>query len=190
MKRYRGLPTPRAHSWAHPWAHPRACNGAPRHIPGRTAPNTSPDTKPAPNVPRAVLQHVSGYETQGKRSPSRANTELHPRNEIAPVQQKRLTAPQHVPRHIPGHATVPLRYQHVSGHETGLKCSLRRAAARERLRNAGKTFPGACWSDGFVPEPLAFTSPGRELELRLRERMAPSTCKIVRRSGFINKKLR
>jgi hypothetical protein len=166
------------------------CPSAPRHIPGRTAPNTSPDTKPAPTVPRAVLQHVSGYETQGKRSPLRANTEPHPRNEIAPVQQKRLTAPQHVPRHIPGHTTAPHRSRHVSGHEPGLNCSSRRAAARGWLRNARKTFPGACWSDGFVPEPLAFTSPGRELELRLRERMAPSTCKIVRRSGFIDKKLR
>ena len=155
-----------------------------------SATSTSRDTKPAPTVPRAVLQHVSGYDSQGKRSPLRANTEPHPRNEIAPVQQKRLTAPQHVPRHIPGHTTVPLRSRHVSGHEPGLKCSLRRAAARGRPRNARETFPGACWCDGFVPEPLAFTSPGRELEMRLRERMAPSTCKIVRRSGFINKNIR
>ena len=163
---------------------------APRHIPGRTSPSTSPGAKPGSIVPRAVLQHVSGYDSQGKRSPLRANTEPHPRNEIAPMQRKRLTAPQHVPGHIPGHATVLYRSQHVSGHETDLNCSPRRAAARERLRFTRETFPGACWSDGFVPEPLAFTSPGRELELRLRERMAPSTCKILRGSGFINKKLR
>ena len=34
--------------------------------------STSPGTQPGPIVPRAVLQHVSGYETQGKRSPPRA----------------------------------------------------------------------------------------------------------------------
>ena len=122
----------------------------PRHIPGHATKPPKPlvstyqGTKPTITVPRAVLQHVRGYETQGKRSPSRANTEPHPRNEIAPVQQKRLTAPQHVPGHIPGHATVPLRSQHVSGHETDPNCSPRRATARARLRNARKTFPAAC----------------------------------------------
>ena len=46
---------------------------APQHVSGHeTVPSTSPGTQPGPIVPRAVLQHVGGYETQGKRSPPRA----------------------------------------------------------------------------------------------------------------------
>ena len=116
-----------------PWARPRSCNCAPplpstspavlakkeiastqrncAHAtnPPKPLPSTSPGKNPAPTVPRAVPQHVSSYDIQWKRSPPRANTEPHPRNEIAPMQRKHLTAPQHVPGHVPGHATVPLR---------------------------------------------------------------------------------
>ena len=103
-----------------PWARPRSCNCTP------PLPSTSPGTKPAPTVPRAVLQHMRGYDSRGKHSPPRANTEPHPCNETAPMQRTHLTAPQHVP-----------------GHELGHNCSPRRATAHARLRFTRKTFPGA-----------------------------------------------
>ena len=120
--------------------------------------STPRGTKRSLNVPRAVLQHVRGYDSRGKRSRACANTKPHPRNEIAPMQRKHLTAPQHVPGHVPGHATVPLRSQHVPGHETGPNCSPRHATARGRPRNAGETFPGACWMK-MKPHPCNETAP-------------------------------
>ena len=166
MKRYRGLPAPRARPWAHTWA----CNGAPPPL-GTSRAEPFPARRRARNraqlFPAPCCSMRAATKCRENVPPPRAKMKQHPCNE-----------------------TTKATRQHVAGRETGLNCSPRRAAARERLRFTGETFPGACWSDGFVPEPLAFTSPGRELELRLRERMAPSTCKIVRRSGFINKKLR
>ena len=135
-----------------------------------SAPSTYQGTKPASNVPRAMLRHVSGYETQGKRSPPRANTEPHPRNEIAPVQQKRLTAPQHVPRHIPGHvtgSTAPSTYQgtkpaltvpravlqHVSGYDSRGKRSRARAGAMVSCRNPWRLRARVVnWNCGCVKE--------------------------------------
>jgi len=55
--------------------------------PPKPLPSTSPGTKPSPTVPHAMLQHVGGYETQGKRSRARANTEPHSCNETAPMQR-------------------------------------------------------------------------------------------------------
>ena len=91
--------------------------------------STPRGTKRSLNVPCTVLQHVRGYDSQGKRSPPRANTEPHPCNETAPMQRKHLTAPQHVPGHVPGHATVPLR-----------------SPARPRARNRPQPFPAPCRS--------------------------------------------
>ena len=40
--------------------------------PPKPLPSTSPGTKPALTVPRAVLQHMRGYDSRGKRSRARA----------------------------------------------------------------------------------------------------------------------
>ena len=108
--------------------------------PPKPLPSTSPGTRPAPTVPHAVPQHVSGYETQEKRSRARANTEPHSCNETAPMQRTHLNRSPARPRSC----NSALRSQHVSGHETGPNRSPRRAAARGRLRFTRETFPVPC----------------------------------------------
>ena len=119
---------------------------APQHVPGHatvpSAPSTSPGTKPSPTVPHAVLQHMRGYETQGKRSPPRAGERNH--------TQKRKPRPlRRVKRHkrikpYPCNETTKTSPQHVPGHEPGPNRFPRRAAARGRPRFTRKTFPAAC----------------------------------------------
>ena len=56
----------------------------------------------------------------------------------------------------------PSAPQHVPGHEPGHNCSLRRATARARLRNARKTFPATCWRKEPHPETKTATPSPRE----------------------------
>ena len=93
-----------------------------------SAPSTYRGTRPAPTVPRAVPQHVGGYDSRGKHSPCRACKE---RNRI------------HATKLRPCNETTKTSPQHVPGHETVPNCSPRHATAHARLRFTRKTFPGA-----------------------------------------------
>jgi len=141
-----------------------------------SAPSTSPGTNPAITVPCAV-QHVRGYETQGKRSPPRAGERNH--------TQKRKPRPlRRVKRHkrikpYPCNETTKTSPQHVPGHETVPNCSPCHATARGRPRNAGETFPGACWMK-MKPHPCNETAPMQRTHLnraparpRARDRPQP-----------------
>ena len=119
-----------------------------------SAPSTYQDTNPASNVPCAVLQYVSGYDSRGKRSPSRANTDPDSRNETASMQRRHLTArtpacPRAHSRACNGALPLNARYQgtkptltvpramlqHVGGYDSQGKRSRARAGAMVSCRN-------------------------------------------------------
>ena len=161
--------------------------------PPKPLPSTSPGTRPAPTVPHAVPQHVSGYETQEKRSRARANTEPHSCNETAPMQRTHLNRSPARPRSC----NSALRSQHVSGHETGPNRSPRRAAARGRLRFTRETFPVPCLQrkkshprneTAPMQRTLLNRSPARP-RARNRPQLFPaqccSTCAATKRRGNV-----
>ena len=146
---------------------PRA---VPQHVSGyETQGKRSPlraNTEPHSCNGALRSQHVSGHETGLKCSPRHAAARSRLRNagktcpaacwRKEPYPETKTIAP--LPRETAQKdKTAPMQQnhlnhsQHVLGHETGLKCSPRHAAARSRLRNAGKTFPVACWRKELHP---------------------------------------
>jgi len=131
-----------------PWARPWSCNCAP------PLPSTSPGTNPASNVPRAMLQHVSGYETQGKRSPLRANTEPHPRNETAPMQRCPPLPARIRARDRPQPFSAPCRSTWAATiHEGNIP---RAVLAKKEIASTQRN----CAHATNPPKPLPSTSPG------------------------------